>query len=358
MAKYANIVEVVSARLKAGDYIQAPLPTEKELALEFGVCRMTARRALQHLVRQGMLQRGHKRRVTLRPGHGAPCSDRTIAVLAPAVGSPTVDFWRNAVARVAARQECLVRQVVYVHWQDAIIRRTLDTFQGVFVLPAAEPIPAALCERFAARHPPLVMFARDLVTFGIPTIDLFPSAAGRQVLDHLYGLGHRRIACFNTQPVAGGMEQRMAVWRAWMADHGLAGELLNAPVQSYGSAMHHAYAVLSRRLERPLAATALYCTTSPCAAGAMRALREHDFMVGRDVSVCATNDEGWSRFLQPSLTSLTPSNGEPCVRRCLAWMLGDDRPWQGSLHLHPRRIRLFVGESTGPAPKLTGWRDR
>lgn len=52
-----NITSVLKQRLEAGEYIDAMLPSERELATEFSVARVTIRRALDDLLSEGHLQR-------------------------------------------------------------------------------------------------------------------------------------------------------------------------------------------------------------------------------------------------------------------------------------------------------------
>ena len=122
----------------------------------------------------------------------------------------------------------------------------------------------------------------------------------QRLLDHLAGLGHRTVHCFNTQPVDFVVEQRIEQWSLWLAAQQLTGRLLNDPDQSYGDPTRHAHQFMKRALSAgPLDATAVMCVTMPAAIGVMRALYERNIVVGRDVSVCAANDEGLAEFLLP-----------------------------------------------------------
>jgi hypothetical protein len=97
-------------------------------------------------------------------------------------------------------------------------------------------------------------------------------------------------------------------------------------------------------------ATALFCTTGPAAIGAMRAFHEAGREIGRDVSICAVNDEGMAPFLLRTLTALVSPPRAEFLRGPVAWMLEGGK-WRGRLLLEPDDAPLFIGESTGPAPK-------
>ena len=83
------------------------------------------------------------------------------------------------------------------------------------------------------------------------------------------------------------------------------------------------------------------------AIGAIRALHEYGIQVGKDVSVCAINDDGISRYLCPSLTCFQlPENLIGYLRLCVEWMLRDKQKWDGPLKFQADGDNLFIGEST------------
>lgn len=356
MTKYVSIADILALRIQEGDYRLSSFPTEEALATEFEVSRMTARKALQTLMSRGVLQRKLNQRIevgSLRPAVQA--KKPAIAVLVPAYASPIFDFWRSAVERVGRSMGCEVRPAVYQHWHDPTILRVLRSFDGVFLSFLSEEIPEAMLRRFSRHNPPVAAFSRNLDDFGIPTVDLFPVGCGSKVLDHLYALGHRRISCFNIHPNKWAMDGRIATWRTWLKSHNVTGEFLDIPVDSYGNPWEGSYQALAQRLaNESFNDTAIYCTTAPCAAGAIRALHEHGYIVGKDISVCATNDEGWAQYFSPSLTCLLASDMDEQIRHCIQWMLSEGHQWNGPLHLCPDSINLFVGTSTAAPRKSRG----
>jgi LacI family transcriptional regulator len=68
------------------------------------------------------------------------------------------------------------------------------------------------------------------------------------------------------------------------------------------------------------------------------------------VSVCAVNDEGLGPYLVPSLTSLQTPPRDRYLRKAVDWMTGRGE-WKIPSLVQPKDAPLFVGESTGPAPK-------
>jgi hypothetical protein len=140
--------------------------------------------------------------------------------------------------------------------------------------------------------------------------------------------------------------------------HALEGPLINRPVAAGlggEDAARQAYAEVRRLLgSNALDATALYCTAVWSALGAMRAIRDHGLVVGRDVSVCCINDEGLGEWQNPKLTSLRPSDVTSLLAPCIDWIAQRGRGWIGPKLLAPRQVPLYEGQSTGPAPGVPG----
>jgi hypothetical protein len=115
--------------------------------------------------------------------------------------------------------------------------------------------------------------------------------------------------------------------------------------------MNSAYRLVKYALEGPRAggmAPALLCTTGPAAMGAIRAFYDAGFEVGKDVSICAINDESLGPYLMPSLTSLQVAPRGPYLQSAANWLLGGEGvEWQGPLLVQPDSVPMFIGGSTG-----------
>lgn len=61
IAKYHRIEVTLAGRIRNGFYGDGALPSERKLAEEFGVARVTARHALHRLEEQGLVQRSERR---------------------------------------------------------------------------------------------------------------------------------------------------------------------------------------------------------------------------------------------------------------------------------------------------------
>jgi hypothetical protein len=358
--KCPEIAQAIRERIRRGDYPQGLLPGERVLAAQSGVSHMTARKAVQRLIQQGILVRSANGRLKVKSSRAGRTGGMQIALLAPAHLSRNEEWIRVALERAAENFQARIRPVDFVHWDDPVIPETLRNFDGVFFVPYGEALPERLLPHFRNNgRKPLVSFELNLTAWGVPSLDLFPAAAVQRLLNHLFELGHRQVDCLATQPANLIIQERIAQWRLWCALHGTPGRLIQEPVNSYESGFDKAYTVMSRECrQNRFHTTALLGVSLVEALGALRAFHEQGLRVGRDVSVCAVNDEGLARFLWPSLTSLELPDPAPYLKICLEWMARGGRNWSGPLLLQIPEVPLFKGGSTGPAPKRPASRRR
>ncbi|MFH1498724.1 MAG: substrate-binding domain-containing protein [Verrucomicrobiota bacterium] len=342
-------VEMIRRRVSHADHAAYRLPGERGLAVELGLSRQTVRRAINQLVDEGLLQRGPTGRLAVCQtfAHDGEDARPLVAFLNPGGGSPETRLWREGVFGALAGRDVVIRSLSYEHYSDPAISAALEGFDAVFFLPrATDPIPPWLIQRLNTSRPRVVVIDQDEAAAGLRSVIVFPFAAGNKLLDHLCDLGHQRIDCFNVQPMNPVITARIAIWSEYLRHHGLTGELIN---HDGGGSLADAHHHLSRHLRKtsPLG-TALYCTTVGAAIGGMRALHEHGRRAGRNISVCAVNDEGFGPYLIPSLTCLSATPRAPHLRKAVRWLLTGEGWSKPTLH-QPKDAPLFLGESTGPA---------
>jgi hypothetical protein len=272
-----------------------------------------------------------------------------IGYLTPMVNSAALR-WRQSVEIAAQTYGGHVRSVPFFHWDDPIILEAIDSFDGIFLAPPAEAIPANICEKLRNGRARVVITGANYSDLGLRSIDLVPTASVGKLMDHLAGLGHRRIALFNTQPVDVVIEHRLQQWKFWLEENGCTGQLFNQPEPSYGEPLERAYREAKAWLSGgEMQDTAVLCLTLPAAIGLMRAMFEQGLVVGRSISICSANDEGLGRYLCPAVTSIQMPDPTPFLRLCVDWMAGGQ--WEGPLYRRPENAELCIGESTGAPSK-------
>lgn len=346
MAKYDQLSNQLRVRILHGDYALRSLPAERQLAVEHGVSYMTVRRALQHLIDDGVLRRAANGRVEVNTEETNGVAGAPIALLSPTYSSPGFDRWRRLLAQAVESRGGRLRQELYTHWDDPVFAESLSGFRGVFLLPSSEQMPASVIEMLVQSGRPLVVLDDDLSAQGVPSIRHFAPTFVHTLLDHLRDQGCRKIDCLNVQPLHSVIEQYIAQWEEWMESHAYAGDLINEPVEPYTQPFNQAYQVMKERLAAGnFDADALFCVTAPAAVGAMRAMHEAGIRAGHDVAVCTINGEDLAEFQIPSLTTIELCDATPDITKCIDWMLGGGT-WKGPLLMEPVSARLEAREST------------
>ncbi len=352
-AKYLTVANRLGQRIQHGDYHLHALPSERRLADEIGVSTMTARKAVQKLVDDGLLTRQpggrlHVRRRT-QPEDGV-CQ---LAMLVPAFDSSEVQAWQSVIVRTADKHHCSLRMVYYAHWDDPTLLRTLRGFEGVFFLPLSGPPPSAVNDELNNAERAIVVLDYDWSEHNTPSLRQFPLSSVHLLLDHLYEIGCRRIACLNAQPEDPVVLGRIQQWRLWMARHRLDGPLVHEPVQPFSNAITGAYRTATQFVtDHGDAVDAVLGITEAAAIGTVRALADRGLQAGRDVAVCAINGQR-AAYMVPSVTTLGRADVSSLVGGCVQWMKQlPHRPWIGPLMIEPAQIELEIREST------RGWQPR
>lgn len=346
MSKHEEVSELLAERIKHGDYLTLELPTEMTLAAETGVSRMTARKAIQNLIRQGVLARKDNGRVVC--GGKAPGSAKlNAAFLAPSWHSAEIQIWRNELERAAMLNDVSMRPVDYVHWDDPALLQALDAFDAIFLVPMSCKASEMALQRIQS-HPKLVVLGEDFSHMGLLSINPFPVGHIGKLLDILKAKGCSKVDCVCGQPLNETTDARIRQWRMWLRLNSCEGELLAQDFKPYSRQVENAYSMVAGYLERAaLLPDAFFSVTMLGALGAMRACIDCGIEVGRDIHVCAVNGEGLNRFVHPSLTCLEAQDMRPYLSGIIDWMKTGSAPWDGPLLLQAEAPCIFEGESTG-----------
>lgn len=346
MNKVKVVTQVIEDRIANADHLLEGVPSERRLSEELGMSRTTVRSAVQRLVKNGVLMRSSNGRLTVGRAGRARCT-KTLGLVMPVGAASDFELWRQGVSGALEGSGVTLRTVTYAHFGDSSIAEALAHFDGVFFIPTRQDLPVWLIGLLQEAKGRVVVLDQDESAAGLLSVIMFPPASERKLLDHLVALGHRRIDCLITQEDNDLTHGRVGFWRQYLEENNLTGQLrarmVSRPLES-------GYQLIRETLAegRPLG-SAIFCTSGPAAIGAMRALHEAKLEIGRDVSVCAVNDEGLGRYLLKSLTALESPPRAQYLRRPVEWMLEGEAAWTGPFLIQPEDVPLFVGESTGPA---------
>jgi DNA-binding LacI/PurR family transcriptional regulator len=154
----------------------------------------------------------------------------------------------------------------------------------------------------AARVPTLVL-ARRIDAPGVAVVRGDDRAGITLAVDHLVGLGHRRIAHVDGADAPGSADRRDG-FRAAMHQRGLDGVVLAGGLTEEAGAR-----AMTALLDRPEPPTAVVAFNDRCATGVLDTLAHRGRRVPRDVSVIGYDDSRLARAPHVQLTTVSQDAG-------------------------------------------------
>lgn len=336
-------------RILRGDYHVNGIPAERNLATEFNVSYLTARKAVQELLQNGLVSRMPNGRLEISKKDDE--KQLHIALLALAWNSTETNSCNIALTQLSKKFNFIFRIVYYSHWDDPVIVNTVKNFDATFLLPPDQPAPVIekIVSRLRETQKQFFVINNDWTQFGVPSIMMFPPVFVQKMLDHLESLGHRRIDCLNVQRGLSVIPSRIAQWRIWMDSHGLEGNLYDEPTESAIEPIPIAYRIVDKLIKKgKFDCKSLICMSESGAIGAMRAMCDHGIRPGKDVALCHTDSGTNSEYAVPSITSMEKVDEKLYLTTCIKWLQKKERRWVGPLLIQPQDIKVVVRQTTVP----------
>ena len=135
-------------------------------------------------------------------------------------------------------------------------------------------------------------------------IDIDNERAAFAVCDYILGLGHERVAAIVHAPLDYyAAKARLAGYEAALRARSIAVDPALRRVADFTEAS--GYAAMADLLARPERPTAVFACNDAIAYGAIQAIEDAGLRIPEDMSIAGFDDDFPSRFLRPSLTSMT-----------------------------------------------------
>lgn len=267
-----------------------------------------------------------------------------IGVVVPDVGNP---FWASVLRGVesVADRAGLTMVVGSTHQDPGRQQRVLRALEsqgvdGLVIAPIVER--ASDWQAFESRRFGVITLEHQGPDSPGSWISLDNVEGARLAMDHLVGLGHRRIALVNgPQSVSWCAERREGAVLA-MEQHGLeaSGVLVDVVVDDLTVEQGREAVLPLLRDER---VSAVMCVNDMLALGALLAAQQEGVRVPDDVALVGYDDAVFAPALNPSLTTVRQPSFEMGVAAA-DLLLGDREPGQ-HVEFEPR---LVVRDSSGP----------
>ena len=173
--------------------------------------------------------------------------------------------------------------------------------------------------------------------------------AGKEIADHLYDLGHRRIAYVGGPKDSHDARQRFEGLELGFSNHKVKIPEGNVSFTRYQVEEGVEYAHKWLKMSRPRAPTAVVLGNDAMAIGFMRTLQAEGVNVPRDVSVVGFDDIPAASLYWPGLTTVRQEMrgmGAEACRLLMASVEGEEVSSKPSEFA----MKLVVRQSTGPVP--------
>jgi DNA-binding LacI/PurR family transcriptional regulator len=238
------IVAVLGERIEAGVYVPgARLPSERDLAAEFGVSRSIIRSAISKLVEQGVVEQSHYRRPFVSFSNTrlklAPSPDRAPAIALQTIAAvlPSDPIFPGGLSIVAGIHKILAEtespyRLTFLDTYDKdrieVLRRETNAIEtalrdGVSGLIWWSYITDDVVADVVRRYPdvPIVFIDRRPHNIDCDFVGLDDIDSSRMAVEHLIDQGHKRIAHLMDPGEYSTIEERARGYREALLGRGI-----------------------------------------------------------------------------------------------------------------------------------------
>ncbi|MDN3360033.1 LacI family DNA-binding transcriptional regulator [Actinomadura sp. DC4] len=227
-------------------------------------------------------------------------------------------FFSAVIRAVSQELEAADRQVILMLASSPAGHARVERYvagghvDGVILLSmhGADPLPAAL----GRSRVPMISHGRPVSSLPVPYCDCDNEGGARTAVEHLIGLGRRRVATIAGPPDMTAAQDRLAGYRAALTAAN------RRPLVAPGDFTRESGANAMRNLlaDDP-EVDAVFAASDLMALGALGALRAAGRRVPEDVAVAGFDDIELARFSEPPLTTVRQPVAE--VAACIVTML-------------------------------------
>ncbi|SEP51602.1 LacI family DNA-binding transcriptional regulator [Amycolatopsis saalfeldensis] len=185
--------------------------------------------------------------------------------------------------------------------RESAALRSLLSFRPAGIVLLSPVVPTAAIEA-AGLQCPTVLVSRTSRVAGVDTVNDDGEVGSRLAVDHLVGLGHRRIAHLDGGPAVSTAAARRRGFQAAMREHGL--EPIVVRSEHTDTAGEKAVRELLTTYDRAELPTGLVAGNDFNAVGAISALEENGLRVPGDVSVVGYDNTSLASLRHISLTTV------------------------------------------------------
>lgn len=309
LPKYHLIKERLVQAIKTGEIRPGErVPAERQLAKQFKVSHMTARRAVDELVEGNVLERRPRDGAYLRQGTRTQFKATTLNIIVPAYDNSIARELRRY-ATAAAAGLGWGHRIVRVNEDDtrAAIQALRDGDPALIWLwnPQMEALRQAVLQ--AADH--AVVIGNRYDDYAVTTVVADDISAMVKATEHLVAAGHRKIGIVGNDPAERIAQVQIAGWRscveAWCDSPTVASRIVWARAMHSSCIAKAAYEAVKQALATAACdVTALITLNDELALGALAACRDSGRPVPERMSLINSGDSPMMEFNNPPVTTI------------------------------------------------------
>ncbi len=307
--------------------------TSRDIARELGLSQTTVSRALRGDPRVAPATLATVRAAAERLGYVPDAAARTLSSgRTQTVGVVVADILNPFYPEIV---EVLHGELLHEGYATVLLNEPLGpdlarqlggrTVDGLIVVAAT--LDAAFVERLPAMGIPLVLLNRYVDGADVDRVLSDNVAGGALAVEHLLGLGHRRIGLIAGPANTSTSRDREQGIRAALARHGVA---FDEALRREGSFTHHSgHQHCSELLRLPQPPSAIVCASDVVAFGALDAAKRLGVSVPGELSVIGYDDlamAGWEAFALTTVRQPLTQMAKRAVRVLLARLGGAAAP--------------------------------
>jgi LacI family transcriptional regulator len=173
-----------------------------------------------------------------------------------------------------------------------VVRSRVD---GFVLSPTSDASGAAL----DSQHSHVVLLDRGIRGLSIDTVTVENAAGARRAVEHLLGLGHRRIGVIADSPDIHSTDQRLRGYRTALRTAAIE---VDPELISIGSSTQQGGYEAAMRLLQRSPPQAIFATSNFMTAGAVHAARELGLRLATDLALVGFDDTDWATLIDPPIT--------------------------------------------------------
>lgn len=350
--KYLQAQKIVVDAIRSGELSPgAKLPSTKDISAQVSVSLITAHKALEALVASGWLRRETGRGTYVRQDVAlTAASERSLSVAIVLDHHANINDYYHSTILEGLRQEARSgEQRVELFFQERLTLRSRERkgeIGAICIHPALEY--QSEVEHLARNHPVLVL-GGAFPNGSVSCVDCDNRSGGRQAVQHLFELGHRRILVVSGPTNLSNSRDRLDGAVAEIASSGLPTDtrdlIMSADSVVLDDASKQGLAARLGAADRP---TAIVAGGFYLALAAIQVVRAAGLSIPQDVSVVGFDDPASAPLLDPPLTTIRQPLTEMSSR---AYTLIRDALTSGDHRMPSSQLptELVIRGSTAPA---------